>query len=66
MQKVTRRLSKVYLDHGKKKLLGVPITVNGRRAIGYVEGQDITSYMYWDDICRIMYNEKLPEYKLGY
>ena len=41
------KASRLYSTHGRKKFFGVPVIVNGRRALGYFEGDTIISYIYW-------------------
>ena len=40
------KASRLYSTHGRKKFFGVPVIVNGRRALGYFEGETWLSKEY--------------------
>lgn len=58
--------SRLYSTHGRKKYLGIPVIINGRRALGYFEGDTIISYIYWEEACDKVYGRKLPVYELDF
>ena len=60
------KASRLYSTHGRKKFFGIPVIVNGRRALGYFEGDTIISYIYWEEACDKVYGRNLPVYKLDF
>ena len=37
--------NRLYSTHGRKKFFGIPVIINGRRALGYFEGDVLISYI---------------------
>lgn len=61
-----KTLNRLYSTHGAKKFLGVPVIINGRKALGYFNGDTIISYIYWEEACEKMYDKKLPVYEVDF
>ena len=55
--------NRLYSTHGRKKFFGIPVIINGRRALGYFEGDVLISYIYWEAACNKVYGRNLPVYK---
>ncbi len=50
--------ARIYASDGRKKsLLGVRAYINGRLCLAYIKGNDVLSYIYYEDLCRKMLEE---------
>ena len=53
---------KLITHHGKKRNQGYPVSVNGQKALGYMEGEELVGYTLLDEINQEFYSGNLPEY----
>ncbi len=56
----------MYTHHGKKRNQGRPITVGGKKALAYFEGDEVVGYTTLDEINKAFYTKDLPEYMLDF
>lgn len=47
----------IVTKHGKKRVLGATIEIDGRPALGYMKNGVIEGYILWDDVCRQIYTK---------
>ena len=57
---------KLYTSHGAKRFIGVPMMVNGQRALAYCTKEGIVGYTLLEELIRECYTRDLPEYKLDF
>ena len=60
------KVEPMYTHHGKKRKQGLPITVHGRKALGYFEGEKVVGYTTLDEINEAFYTKDLPDYQLDF
>ena len=52
----------LYTRHGKKRSFGKPITVQGVKALGYFEGEELKGYTTLEELQEFFYRAELTEY----
>lgn len=50
----------------KPKTLAQPMIINGRRSLAYMKGEEVESYVPWDEAQEQVFKENLPEMTVGF
>ena len=61
-----KKTNYLYTHHGKKRSQGIPITVRGKRALAYFDGEKIVGYTTLEEINEEFYKRDLPEHQLDF
>ena len=56
----------MYTHHGEKRSQGIPIIVNGKRALGYFSRGRIVGYTTLEEINEEFFTRELPEYQFNF
>lgn len=47
-------------------MLAQPAIINGKRALAYMKGEELESYIPWDEAQEKMYQENLPRMTVNF
>ena len=50
----------------KARVIGRPAIINGKRSIAYMKGNDVESYVPWDEAQEQIFTGNLPELTLDF
>ena len=60
------KCDRLYTAHGQKLIQGIPLIINGQKALATFKGDQIVGYTTLDELHAEFYTRKLPEYTLGF
>ena len=52
----------LHTHHGKKRNLGYPVSMDGQKALAYIEHDKVVGFAFLDEINQEFYSGNLPEY----
>jgi hypothetical protein len=65
-----RREPGIYTTHcsprKRPKLIGQPVIINNRRAIAYMKGEEVESYVLWDEAQEKLFKDDIPRITVGF
>ncbi len=50
----------------RPRMLAQPAIINGKRALAYMKGEELESYIPWDEAQEKMYQENLPRMTVNF
>ena len=63
---ISDKMIRLYTEHGERKLQGIPLVINEKKALAWLSKGKIVAYTTLDELQQVFYAEKLPECKLNF
>lgn len=66
----TRKNPKLMTTHHppskRPRMIAQPVIINGKRSLAYMKGEEVESYIPWDEAQEQVFKENLPEMTVGF